>query len=694
MRRPLVGALGLDGRALAWVLTGLAVVVFLVLRDSVSWIATFPSELTLSVSQWLNEAMAWTVTMFKPAFRALSWTVEQPMNGVQWFLQWLPWPVFIIACAFLSYVLGGWRLALFTVASLVYVLLVGFWTETMNTLAMVAVAVPVSLTVGLFIGIAGHRWHRARRTIEPTLDLMQTIPAFAYLIPIVLLFGLGPVVGVVACAIYAIPPMVRNVMLGLERVAPEIVDSGVVCGATQHQLLWWVKVPSALPTVMVGVNQTIMATLSVAVLASVLGGYPDIGWVVLATMKKAQFGQSLLAGAVIALIAMVMDRMSRGYVERVRAMMPHDRPWYRERPVWFVLSVIVAIAILSAFIPVLHEFPATWRIDPARALNDAVKWFAANFFDVTETIKTWALYFLLLPLKAGMEHAVNPRFWGFELTGGVIATYTLIVALVAYAALRYVGWRAGAGVIAAGVVYYFGTLGIPWPVFMLVLAVLAYQVGGGRTFVMTVAMLVFIAVTGFWKEAMVTLQLTGAAVILSFVIGTSLGIWAASNDRVSAFLRPINDTLQTMPLFVFLIPALMVFLIGEFTALLSIIAYAVVPAIRYTEHGIRNVSFDVVEAAEAFGCTRGQVLRYVQLPLALPEIMLGLNQTIMMALAMVVVATLVGATGLGQGVMKGVSANDFGLGAVTGLSIAFIAMISDRILQSWSLNKKAELGLA
>ena len=193
---------------------------------------------------------------------------------------------------------------------------------------------------------------------------------------------------------------------------------------------------------------------------------------------------------------------------------------------------------------------------------------------------------------------------------------------------------------------------------------------------------------------MISVQLCGAGVIISFLLGATLGVWAALSDRVSRFLRPINDTLQTMPIFVFLIPGVMVFLVGEFTALVAIVMYATVPSIRYTEHGIRNVPPHVVEAARSFGATRRQLLWQVLLPMALPEIVLGLNQTIMMGLAMVVVASLVGAKGLGQEVMVALTWADLGKGIVSGLSVALIAIITDRIIQSWSSRKKRELGLS
>ena len=179
-----------------------------------------------------------------------------------------------------------------------------------------------------------------------------------------------------------------------------------------------------------------------------------------------------------------------------------------------------------------------------------------------------------------------------------------------------------------------------------------------------------------------------------FLIGTAIGIRAALDGRVSAVVSPICDTLQTMPIFVFLIPAVMVFLVGEFTALIAIIMYAIVPSIRYTEHGMRNVPVEIVEAARMMGASRRQLLWQVQLPVAAPEIALGLNQTIMMALAMVIVASLVGAQGLGSDVMVALSRADPGRGLVAGLCVALIAIVADRTLQAWAATRKRALGLA
>ena len=181
--------------------------------------------------------------------------------------------------------------------------------------------------------------------------------------------------------------------------------------------------------------------------------------------------------------------------------------------------------------------------------------------------------------------------------------------------------------------------------------------------------------------------------LLAFGIGALVGILASEFDSLSAVLRPINDTLQTMPLFVILIPFVMIFKIGEFTALLAIMAYAIVPAIRYTEHGLRNVPAEVIEAATCFGCTRLQLLWRVKLPLAMPVMMLGLNQTIMFGVAMLVIAALVGTNGLGQRVYIGLGDGDFGVGMVAGIGMAFIAMIADRMTRAWSHARQKELGL-
>jgi glycine betaine/proline transport system permease protein len=530
--------------------------------------------------------------------------------------------------------------------------------------------------------------------MQPTLDLMQTVPTFAYLIPILLLFGFGPVVGLIASSIYACPPMVRNVILGLSRVSNEVIEAGKMSGTTPRQLLWKVEIPSAMPTIMIGVNQSVMAALSMVIIAAIIGSSQDIGWEVLSAMRKAAFGESLLAGIVIALIAMIFDRIGRGFSEQ-RSLLVGNTD--NARHLLVIAAILVAgFIILSWFIPVLRNYPTDWS--PTRwlatQLNAGLDWVVGNHHETLDEIRNSFFFYFLLPLRVGLETSIRPHTWGFALTPILVAGYAILVSSLAVAAGTVWNWRAAVAVALTATIVYFGISKIPWPAFILIVTVIGWQVGGWREALLAFFGFTFIAVTGIWSYAMLSLYLCTAAVLTSFLLGGLIGVWAAHNDRVSRFVRPFNDTLQTMPLFVLLIPVLMFFQIGEFTAYLAIILYAIVPAIRYTEHGLRQVPVDIVDAAESMGCSGWQKLWQVKFPLAVPEIMLGLNQTIMFGLAMLVIASLVGTRGLGQQIYVALNAGDTGKGIVAGLGIALIAIVTDRMIQAWSHRQKAALGLA
>ena len=685
-----------DSGLITWLVIAVIAAACFYFRGDYKWLIAYPDGLVLPFDDWFNVVADWFVSVFKPLFRAISWALEWPMTWLRGLLHWVPWPATMAIVTVMAHAAAGWRLALFSVLALAYMVVVGYWDESMNTLALVGVSVPLSVGGGFLIGLLGFKSPIARRVIEPTLDVMQTVPTFAYLVPIMLLFGFGPVVGLVASTIYAVPPMVRNVMLALSRVPDEIVESGQMSGCTNRQLLWSVQVPAAKRGIMMGVNQTIMSALSMVIIAAIIGGFADIGWEVLSTMRKAQTGQSLLAGAVIALMAMMMDRISQGFTERSGEVRVQSRAdfWQRHRHLSLALGLAALFVAAAAMVPALSAFPDAWVFYPAATINDAVESFTRNYFEVTKTLKTWALYYFMLPIRIGLERAVIPRFWGFGMTPAVAAGYAVLILALAGAAWRSWSWRAAVGIVIGATVFFFGTMGTPWPAFILAVGALAFQVGGWRLGLFALLGLLFILVAGVWERAMLTVYLASAAVFLSFVMGAGLGILAANSDRFSAFIRPINDTLQTMPLFVFLIPVIMVFLVGEFSALLAIIMYSIVPSIRYTEFGLRNVDAEVVEAAESMGCTRGQILWQVKLPLALPEIMLGLNQTVMYGLAMLVIAALIGTKGLGQLTLESVTKSNFGTGVIAGGGMALIAMITDRIIQAWSNRKKQELGLA
>lgn len=678
---------------LLWLGVLVASLLLVVASSSAEWLTTYPANWALPIQEWVDGTTDAFVAVFKPIFRAVSGIFTFPMRWLQQLLQFIPWPVTVGLFALTAYRAAGRNTAVFVAFALLFVLITGLWPEAMNTLALVSLAIPLSCAIGFGLGVWGFRSERANAIIQPTLDFMQTIPTFAYLLPILLLFGFGPIVGLIASAIFAIPPMVRNVILGLQQVPPNIREAGEMSGATSRQQFRWVEVPSALPQIMVGVNQTTMAAFSMIIIAAIIGGFADIGWEVLAAMRKAQFGQSLIAGLAIAFMAMMLDRITDGFAKNSQTVGGQDR-YVNGRLFWRIAAGIVVVGSLIALIfPQLRVYPKEWIPDIANPMNEAILTFTANYSDVTVAIKEALLFYFMVPIRSGLLDAITPFGWGFEFTPTLKAVYVVLVVVIA----GLLWWRKsaenGIAIALLGIILYFGLTTTPWLILFAVITLLAFQIGGRQVGLFAVASLLFILLSNNWGYAMLSLYLTGAAVIICIVVGGFLGVLAAENDRASAILRPLNDTFQTMPQFVLLIPALMLFKIGEFTALIAIIIYAIVPMIRYVEQGLRTVDPTIIEAGTAMGCTRWQMLWQVKIPQAIPVIMLGVNQTIMYALAMLVIAALVGTTGLGQQIYIGLGDADPGIGITAGLAMALIAMVIDRILSSWASSRKAALGL-
>lgn len=674
-------------RAQPFVWLGLAALT-LALFLSAGPFTLFPETWVQSPTDAMNNAMNGFVAAVGPAFKLLGWLLEWPVRASQALLQFLPWAVTATALILLGFIASGWKLGAFTALSLLYMAGIGYWSESMNTLAIVLISVPMAVGTGFLFGVLGFYSNRAQKIIMPMLDLLQTIPAFAYLLPILILFGFGTTVGLVASVMYAFPPMVRNTILGLRAVPEEIIEAGMMSGATPRQLFWKVRLPAAQRQMLLGVNQTTMAALSMVIIASIIGGTNDIGWEVLKTMRKAQFGESLLAGFVIALIAMALDRISHGFATKTRGTAPSGPN------IWAVCAGIIAVvAVLSLVISGLRVWPETWIWNPAPAMNDALEYLVITYRIGIDTIKNSAFFFVMLPIKIGLGQAVSPFTWGFALTPALTVGYAVLMAIPALLAFRSRRVTLAALIVLWAVVSYIGLTNMPWLSLYLILIFSAYVTAGRALAIGAALGLGFLLIAGVWPESVLSLYLCGVAVMIAFTFGTLLGIWASENQTVSYILRPIMDTLQTMPLFVILIPFVMVFKIGEFTALLAVIAYSIVPAIRYTEHGLRNLPATVIEAAQTIGCSRWQLLTKVKLPLALPAIMLGLNQTIIYGIGMLVIAALVGTNGLGQQIYKGLGDGDFGVGMTAGIGMAVLAMIADRMTQAVSRRRQEQLGL-
>ncbi|MDH3414179.1 MAG: ABC transporter permease subunit [Gammaproteobacteria bacterium] len=646
-----------------WILGLVLTVLIYAFREHWLWAWEYPREWNVPLRFWLSDFMKWLVNdfdlglfTFKQLTRSLSWLLHWPLATAQGLLSSgfaidlgddevlrLPrvsWLGIVALAVVLGHLARNWGLAALTGGCFFYLALFGQWDSAMLTLSSIIIAVPIGVAAGLIVGIWGFRSARAEAAITPVLDLMQTVPVFAYLVPVLFLFGFGPVAAMIATIIYATPPMARCTMLALRLVPTEIVEFGRMAGCSRRQLLWRVQIPSARPTLMVGVNQVIMLSLNMVIIASMIGA-GGLGFDVLSSLKRLQFGEGVEAGLAITLLAIALDRLSQAFANQPPpAHREQDASWFRRHPhLVIALAVMLATTLLGVFVGALRSMPEDLTLTTGPFWNDVVSWVNVNFFDELDAVKSWLLINFLIPVK---------RF----------------------------------------------LLQLPWVAVTGLVTLAGYQLGGWRLASITASLTLFIAVTGNWEKSMISIYLCGISVLFAAVIGIPIGVWAALNDRVHRVVQNVIDTLQTLPSFVYLIPVVMLFRVGDFSAMIAIVAYAVVPAIRYTDHGIRQVPAELIEASRAMGCSRLQLLRRVQLPIAMPEIMLGINQTIMMALAMLVITALVGTRDLGQEVYIALTKADTGRGIVAGVCVAFIAIIADRLIGAWARKKKQELGIA
>jgi glycine betaine/proline transport system permease protein len=264
----------------------------------------------IPLDTWIGDFIEWLVTGYRWFFQGLKWPVEVTLSGVENGLLALP-PLLVIALfALLSWRVSGLRLAGFSILTLVFIGLLGLWPETMTTLAMVFSSVVFCTLVGIPLGIWAGRSDRADRILRPLLDAMQTTPAFVYLVPIVMLFSIGNVAGVLATIIFSLPPIIRLTSLGIRQVHPELIEAAQAFGATSHQVLVKVQIPMALPTIMAGLNQTMMMALSMVVIAALIGA-GGLGAPVVRGLNTLDIGLATIGGLAIVLLAIILDRITQ-----------------------------------------------------------------------------------------------------------------------------------------------------------------------------------------------------------------------------------------------------------------------------------------------------------------------------------------------------------------------------------------------
>ena len=272
----------------------------------------FPADWGTRISTDINDSIRWVTRTGSPVFDAISDLVLRFLLQLERFLLWLPWPTVTAAIALLAWRTVSWKIAAFALGSLFAIGLVGLWESSMETIALIVVAVIFSVAIAIPIGILAARSNLIDSTIRPILDGMQTMPPFVYLVPGIMLFGIGNVPAIFATVIYAVPPAIRLTNLGIRQVTPQVVEAAQSFGTTRRQLLFKVQLPMAIPTIMAGVNQTIMMALGMVVVASLVGA-GGLGEDVLRALSRFQPGEALLGGLAIVALAIIVDRVTQAW---------------------------------------------------------------------------------------------------------------------------------------------------------------------------------------------------------------------------------------------------------------------------------------------------------------------------------------------------------------------------------------------
>jgi len=270
----------------------------------------FPENFRLPLADWVDEGIEWLVRVGGPFFDWLGETLLKPLVFLERYLLWLPWWVLTLTVALIAWRVSGWKLALGSALGLEFIGVLGLWPEAMKTLTLVIAGTVLAVVVAVPTGIAMSRSNRMEAATRPLLDLMQTLPSFVYLVPILMLFGMGKVPAVLATLVYAVAPAIRLTNLGIRQVPGDVIEAGKAFGTTPGQMLFKVQLPLAMPTIMAGINQTVMMALSMVVIASMIGA-AGLGTEVLNGIARLETGRSFGGGISIVILAIIIDRITK-----------------------------------------------------------------------------------------------------------------------------------------------------------------------------------------------------------------------------------------------------------------------------------------------------------------------------------------------------------------------------------------------
>ncbi|WP_328767061.1 ABC transporter permease [Streptomyces sp. NBC_00286] len=532
---------------------------------------------------------------------------------------------------YVSWAVGNWRVALLAVAGFTFLGLQGLWQESMDTLALTLSAVCVALLFAIPLGVWAGLSDRVNRIITPFLDFMQTMPTFVYLAPLTLFFLIGPASATIATLIYAAPPAIRITAHAIRTVPATTVEAADSLGATRRQSLTKVLLPMSKRTVVMGINQTIMAALAMVTIAALIDA-PGLGKTVVQALQSLDVGTAFNAGLAIVVLAIVLDRVTTAASARedsARGSAGRFLKW--RRPLLGAGAAVTAVLIYMSHTYLwAAEFPGEGDIGSsiARTADEVTTWAQDNLSGVTNAFRD-------------------------ALTNGLLNPFQTLLTDSPW-------WLVGAALIGLGTV-----------------------LGGWRAGLTAAVCVGLLLGTGVWSDSMTTLASTVVATVLVMLLGVVLGVWMGRSMRVDRLLRPTLDAAQVMPPFVYLVPFLALFGATRFTAIVAAVVYATPVAIKIVADGVRNVPATTVEAATSAGCNTWQIITKVQLPMARSALTLATNQGLIYVLSMVVVGGLVGAGALGYDVVAGFSQGQlYGKGLAAGLAIVLLGVMFDRITQA------------
>ncbi len=573
-----------------------------------------------------------------------SWDFINQNPWVRW--PALPWTVITGWAIILGYRLQGLRLAILIAVCTTFIAVFGQWKPSMETLSFILIAAPVSVILGLTLGIWAYKSRVVEETLNPLLNIAQTMPHYSYLVPVIVLFGVGDHAAAIATIVFATPPMVRLTLLGLKKVPVDVVDSGMMSGCNKFQLMLRVLIPTARRDILIGVNQTVMQCLAMTVIASFIGAQ-GLGSNLMIALNSLRVGIGIEIGLCIVLIAVVLDKLSLAWANKQTDYFANLTFVQRNRYTLLALVVFLvgtALAWIGTFLfkegfNYLYIVPHNKGITTAPFWQAAVDWVWDTFFYSLNSFNEFLITAVLVPMK------------NMYLRMPVVATFVLMM---------------GIGYILAGI----------------------------RQSLIIGGFLLFIALSEYWDRALITAYMASFAVVVSTVLGVIIGTLCAQNSVASKGILLICDFLQTFPSFIYLIPVIMLFGITDTSVIIAAIVYATVPATRYTVEGLRSVPQVLHDTGSMLGVSRMQRWLSIELPLAFPHIMLGVNQTAVFALFMVIIGAFIGTTDLGQLILKAISdPQGTGIGLTLGLCVAFMGLAVDQIIRTWANERKKALDM-